>query len=141
VIHEADVVVAGVGMAPDVGVATSSGIEIGNGIIVSERCETSVPDVFAAGGQTPMPREIAEVHALARLEEGFDLGQVVFEFTVLRDTITRLWAELHAEPDLRRELRVLNQAIDTSVSASIDRYSRAFSVFYLRDGFLVVSSG
>jgi 3-phenylpropionate/trans-cinnamate dioxygenase ferredoxin reductase subunit len=58
VIHEADVVVAGVGMAPDVGVATSSGIEIGNGIVVSERCETSVPDVFAAGDVALHPNSI-----------------------------------------------------------------------------------
>jgi len=43
---------------------------------------------------------------------------------VLRDCITRIWSE-HEEPRHVLEFRVLNQAIDRAVNASIERYTRA----------------
>jgi 3-phenylpropionate/trans-cinnamate dioxygenase ferredoxin reductase subunit len=46
---ETDGIVAGVGLRPNVGLAEEAGIDVDNGIVVNERCETSVPDVYAAG--------------------------------------------------------------------------------------------
>jgi len=48
-VHEASVVVIGVGLLPDLDLARRSGLAIGNGIIVDEYCRTSVDDIFAAG--------------------------------------------------------------------------------------------
>ena len=45
----ADVVVAGLGIVPDLDLARGAGILCENGIVVSERLETSAPGVFAAG--------------------------------------------------------------------------------------------
>jgi 3-phenylpropionate/trans-cinnamate dioxygenase ferredoxin reductase component len=44
-----DVVVAGLGVTPAVDALSGSGIALDNGILVDARCQTSVPDVFAAG--------------------------------------------------------------------------------------------
>ena len=44
-----DLVVAGIGIMPAVDALAGSGIALDNGILVNARCETSVPDVFAAG--------------------------------------------------------------------------------------------
>ncbi len=46
---EADLVVVGIGVSPAVDVAVDSGIDVDNGIVVNEFCETSVPGVYAAG--------------------------------------------------------------------------------------------
>lgn len=46
---ETDGVVAGIGLRPNVELAEEAGIEIGNGIVVNERLETSAPDIYAAG--------------------------------------------------------------------------------------------
>ncbi|ABL81643.1 FAD-dependent pyridine nucleotide-disulfide oxidoreductase [Nocardioides sp. JS614] len=45
----ASTVVVGIGVVPDVEWLSGSGVEIGDGILVNERCETSRPGVFAAG--------------------------------------------------------------------------------------------
>ena len=52
---EADVVVAGLGIVPDTGLAHAAGIRCSNGIVVDERLETSVPDVYAAGDVARFP--------------------------------------------------------------------------------------
>ncbi len=45
----ADLVIVGVGAAPDVALAEAAGITVDNGILVDEHLATSAPDVFAAG--------------------------------------------------------------------------------------------
>lgn len=42
-------VIAGIGIRPDVGLAKEAGVEVDNGIVVNERLETSVADIYAAG--------------------------------------------------------------------------------------------
>lgn len=46
---EADGVVAGIGIRPNVELAKEASLVVENGIIVNERLETSAPDVYAAG--------------------------------------------------------------------------------------------
>ncbi len=46
---EADGVVAGIGIHPNLDLARESGLKVNSGIIVNERLETSAPDVYAAG--------------------------------------------------------------------------------------------
>jgi NADPH-dependent 2,4-dienoyl-CoA reductase/sulfur reductase-like enzyme len=46
---ETDGVVAGIGIRPNVDLAKDAGLKIENGIVVNERLETSLPDIYAAG--------------------------------------------------------------------------------------------
>ncbi len=46
---DTDLVVVGVGVMPRTQLAEAAGIEVENGILVSDRLETSVPGIFAAG--------------------------------------------------------------------------------------------
>ncbi len=54
---EADAVVAGIGLEPDVALARDAGLTVDNGIVVDEQGRTSDPDIFAAGdcANTPLP--------------------------------------------------------------------------------------
>lgn len=45
----ADLAVVGVGLVPNTDLAKSAGLQVGNGIVVNERLEASIPDVYAAG--------------------------------------------------------------------------------------------
>jgi NADPH-dependent 2,4-dienoyl-CoA reductase/sulfur reductase-like enzyme len=46
---EADLLVVGVGISPNTGLAIAGGLETDNGVLVDEHLRTSHPDVFAAG--------------------------------------------------------------------------------------------
>jgi 3-phenylpropionate/trans-cinnamate dioxygenase ferredoxin reductase subunit len=46
---EADVVIVGIGVTPNDGLARVAGLTVDNGIVVDERLRTSDPDIFAAG--------------------------------------------------------------------------------------------
>jgi 3-phenylpropionate/trans-cinnamate dioxygenase ferredoxin reductase subunit len=52
---ESDMVVVGIGISPEVGLARDSGLETGNGIVVNEYLETSAPDIYAAGDNAFFP--------------------------------------------------------------------------------------
>ncbi len=45
----ADLVVVGVGIAPNTGLAEAAGLKVDNGVVVDEYLRTSDPDIFAAG--------------------------------------------------------------------------------------------
>jgi 3-phenylpropionate/trans-cinnamate dioxygenase ferredoxin reductase subunit len=46
---QADGVVAGIGIQPNIDIARTAGLSIGNGIVVDEYLRTSNPDIYAAG--------------------------------------------------------------------------------------------
>jgi 3-phenylpropionate/trans-cinnamate dioxygenase ferredoxin reductase component len=46
---EADGVVAGIGIHPNLDLAKEAGLKVEDGIIVNEQLETSIPDIYAAG--------------------------------------------------------------------------------------------
>jgi 3-phenylpropionate/trans-cinnamate dioxygenase ferredoxin reductase component len=46
---DCDLAVVGVGVSPHTALAEAAGIAVGDGVLVSERLETSVPGIFAAG--------------------------------------------------------------------------------------------
>ncbi|GAA3707691.1 hypothetical protein GCM10022421_13280 [Oceanisphaera sediminis] len=52
---EVDVIVVGIGAQPNIELAHSAGIELGNGIKVDKSCRTSAADVYAAGDVATWP--------------------------------------------------------------------------------------
>jgi 3-phenylpropionate/trans-cinnamate dioxygenase ferredoxin reductase subunit len=52
---ESDLVVAGIGIAPQLKLAATARLEAGNGIVVNEYLQTSEPDIYAAGDNAFFP--------------------------------------------------------------------------------------
>ncbi len=55
---EADIVIIGAGILPQVELAEGAGLASENGILVDERCATSDPDIYAAGDCTNHPNPL-----------------------------------------------------------------------------------
>lgn len=79
-----------------------------------------------AGREAELSPEEAGRHALDRLKEGFDLGEVVTELSLLRDCTLRVWQEsLETADGHGTEHQILTRAVDRAIAASVDRYTEA----------------
>jgi len=88
-----------------------------------EQAQKSQGDGPKAGGAQ---RSAAEVHADLRLNDGFDIGQMVSEYRALRACVVKLWGARNLEwhrgdvDDLVR----FNEAIDQAISESLTHYTQ-----------------
>ncbi len=55
---DADLVIVGIGIIPNVELAEAAGLECDNGIVVDDHCCTSDPDIYAAGDCTNHPNPL-----------------------------------------------------------------------------------
>lgn len=68
--------------------------------------------------------DLTAAHALARLDEGFELAGVIAELALLRQVILELWEQETPTVPVS-EVQRLNAALDAATSASITHYSAA----------------
>lgn len=76
-------------------------------------------------GQDPVPPDRPRIHALERLEVGYDLAEVVEEYSILRRCITELAAQTHAPALRSAELPRLHEAIDQAIASSVVHYAES----------------
>src|SRR4051812_18834382 len=77
------------------------------------------------GAEVATPEENSRIHALERLEVGYDLAEVVAEYAVLRRCITELASSTHTPALRSAELPRLHDAIDRAIGISVVRYTAA----------------
>ena len=76
------------------------------------------------------PEEVgsaAEIHGVARLAEGLDIGEMVSEFRALRASVTKLWGRTvkNMQSTDFDDLVRFNEAIDEAVCVSVTSYTQA----------------
>ena len=87
----ADMVVVGIGIAPDTALAEAAGLAVDNGIVVDRNCRTSDPAIFAAGDCAIFPYGEGQLR-LESVGNAIDMGVVV------ADTILGAEAIYEAKP-------------------------------------------
>jgi len=67
----------------------------------------------------------SEVHAIERVDSGFDLVEVIAEYRALRASVIRLWRNSEPNPDLRdlEDLTRFNESIDQSLTEAVRSYT------------------
>ena len=55
---DADLVIVGIGIIPNIELAEAAGLECDNGIVVDDHCRTSAPEIYAAGDCTNHPNPL-----------------------------------------------------------------------------------
>ena len=56
----ADMVIVGIGIVPNIELAQAAGLTCDNGIVVDDHCQTSNPDIYAAGDCTNHPNSLLD---------------------------------------------------------------------------------
>jgi signal transduction histidine kinase len=82
-------------------------------------------DELRTGHDIAPPEEQPRIHALERLEVGYDLAEVVAEYAVLRRCITELASRMHTPALRSAELPRLHDALDQAIATSVVRYTEA----------------
>ncbi|MFE9328464.1 NAD(P)/FAD-dependent oxidoreductase [Nocardia sp. NPDC052278] len=137
-VADADLVVVGIGVVPALDMVRDCGIEIDNGIVVDEFCETSVPGVYAAGDVAHHPDQLAGQHI--RLEhwqnaqnQGIAAARAMTRRREPYREVPWFWSD---QGDTNIQVAGHPRSTDEQVWRG-DPESLDFTVFYLRNGVLV----
>lgn len=138
---DCDLVIAAIGITPDVGMLAGSAIALDNGILVNERCQTNVPDVFAAGDvaniQHPVFGRVRVEHFNNAEKQGRAVAHAILGAPQPYDYIYSFWSDqfehnLEYVGFTREWERIV-------VRGSFE--SRKFLAFYLTQGVLQATFG
>ena len=137
---DADLVIVGIGIVPNVELAEAAGITCDNGIVVDERCQTSAANVYAAGDCTNHPNPL--LNRRLRLESvpnAMEQARVCASNMLGGDktyaSIPWFWSDQY-------ELKLQMVGFSSDGDEHVVRGSvedNAFAVFYLNDGKVVAA--
>ena len=135
----ADLVIIGVGIAPNTALAQAAGLRVDNGIVVNARAQTSDPDIYAAGDCTfhhnPVYDRCIRLESVqnateqSRVAAGAACGKEVGY-----NAVPWFWSEQY---DLVLQIAGLSQGYDEIITRGAPDSSRSFAVFYLKAGRLI----
>lgn len=134
----ADFVVIGVGILPNTELATDAGLDVENGIVVDDHCQTSDPDIYAVGDCTVHPNSIygqqlrlESVHNA--LEQAKTASANLCGKDVSYTQVPWFWSDQY---DLKLQIAGLSEGYDEVVIRG-NPAERSFSCLYLRDSRLI----
>ncbi len=143
---DADLVIVGIGIIPNIELAEAAGLDCSNGITVDEHCRTSDPDIYAAGDCTNHPNPIMGRRLrLESVPNAMEQARVSAANMLGRDKVSDkvsdkvyasvpwFWSDQY---ELKLQMVGFSADGDTSVLRG-DKSTNQFAVFYLRDGKVV----
>ena len=137
---DADLVIVGIGIIPNIEIAEAAGLEVDNGIVVNERCETSDPDIFAAGDCTNHPNPLLDRRLrLESVPNAMEQARVCAANMLGGDktyaSIPWFWSDQY-------ELKLQMVGFSADGNQQVvrgDMATNQFAVFYLNDGNVVAA--
>jgi 3-phenylpropionate/trans-cinnamate dioxygenase ferredoxin reductase component len=137
---DADIVVVGIGVLPNMELAQTAGIACADGILVDDLCRTSDPAIVAAGDCTcrpvpgqPAPLRIESVPNAA--EQARTAAATLCGQQVPCNSVPWFWSDQY---DLKLQMVGLSRGHDTVVIRG-DMGTRTFCVFYLKEGQIIAA--
>jgi 3-phenylpropionate/trans-cinnamate dioxygenase ferredoxin reductase subunit len=136
-----DLVVVGIGIAPAVDALAGSAIALDNGILVNARCQTSVPDVYAAGDVAnllhPVFGRVRVEHFNNAEKQGRAVARAVLGNLQAYEYIYSFWSEQYEH---KLEYVGFARNWERMVLRGSSE-SREFLAFYLRQGMMQAAFG
>jgi len=134
----ADLVIAGIGVLPNVALAQDAGLAISNGIVVDEYLRTEDPFIYAIGDCAAHPNPFAEARVrIESVQNAVDHAECVAAAICGQpkpyEDVPWFWTD---QFDVKLQMAGLSNGYDRSVTRG-DPDSRRFSVCYFRGERLV----
>lgn len=132
--YPADIVVIGIGVIPNTELAAEAGLDVANGIVVNEFCQTSDADIYAIGDVTWHHNPIYDTHL--RLESVPNATEQA-KTAALHingkekpyNSLPWFWSD---QFDLKLQIAGLSQGYDDIVIRGDHEGSRSFAAFYFK---------
>lgn len=136
----ADFVIVGVGIQPNTELAEQAGLDVGDGIVVDDRCQTSDPNIYAVGDCTSHPNDIYERRLrLESVHNAIEQAKTAANNLCGNDThysqVPWFWSDQY---DLKLQIAGLSEGYDDLVIRG-NPADRSFACLYLRDGKLIAT--
>lgn len=135
---EADIVLVGIGILPNVELAKEAGLACSNGILTDRDARTNDPRIFAAGDCAARPLvhygrkgRLESVHNA--IEQGKLAAAAIMGKPRPNEDCPWFWSDQY---DLKLQIAGLSQDYDQTVVRG-DPAARKFAVFYLQNGKLI----
>jgi 3-phenylpropionate/trans-cinnamate dioxygenase ferredoxin reductase subunit len=127
----ADLVIVGVGILPDVTLATAAGLRCDNGVWVDEQCRTSDPNVYAAGDCTNHPsvrygRRVRLESVDNAVEQARTAAANICGKLARHEHVPWFWSDQY---DIKLQIAGLSQGYDRTVLRG-DPESGSFALYY-----------
>jgi 3-phenylpropionate/trans-cinnamate dioxygenase ferredoxin reductase component len=133
---DADVVVAGIGLIPNIDPLIAAGAAYSNGVNTDHFCRTSLPDVFAIGDCANQHNRFADEQRVRiesvqnAVDQGAHVAAMLTGASHRYDALPWFWSNQY---DLKLQTAGLSAGHDLAVTRG-DPGSASFSVVYLRAG-------
>ncbi len=137
---DADIVIVGIGIIPNIEIAEEAGIHCDNGIVVDDHCRTSDPDIYAAGDCTNHPNPLMNKRLrLESVPNAMDQARVSTANMLGDDkvyaAIPWFWSDQY---ELKLQMVGFSADGDSQVLRG-DMDNHQFAIFYLKDGKVVAA--
>ena len=136
---DADLVIIGIGVIPNTELAQMAGLNINDGIEVNEYCQTSDPDIYAAGDVTWHYNPIYKRHLrLESVPNATEQGKVVANHIngnlKQYDSLPWFWSD---QFDLKLQIAGLSTGYDDIITRGDVKSSRSVAAFYFKGNVLL----
>lgn len=131
---EADMVIIGIGVIPNLELAEIAGLDVGNGIEVNEFCQTSDPDIYAAGDVTwhfnPIYQRHIRLESVPNATEQAKTAALHINGKPKPyNSLPWFWSD---QFDLKLQIAGLSDGYDDIVIRGDIEGSRSFAAFYFK---------
>lgn len=137
--YDADLVIIGIGIVPNIELAQEAGLKIDNGIVVDEFARTSDPDIVSAGDCTYHYSRIYDRWIrLESVQNASDQARVAAATVAgkekIYDALPWFWSDQY---DVKLQIAGLSQGYDEIIVRGDRNKGRSFAAFYLREGVII----
>ncbi len=130
----ADMVIVGIGIIPNTKLAKNCKLEVGDGIIVNEYCQTTDPDIYAIGDVSwhynPIYKTYLRLESVPNAtEQAKTAAQAICQNPKPYNTLPWFWSD---QFDLKLQIAGLSKGYDNIILRGDPGKGRNFAAFYFK---------